>query len=69
VLVHGPNAAVPVGVAAHALPDAALELYGIARAGAALVRPDGIVAWRSRGAYAADDVSSALDRVLSRESS
>lgn len=69
VLVHGPNAAVPAGVAAHALPDAALEPYGIARAGAALVRPDGIVAWRSREAYPADAVSGALDRVLSRSAS
>jgi hypothetical protein len=69
VLVHGPDAAVPVGVAAHALPDAALERYGIAPAGAALVRPDGIVAWRSREAYSADAVTGALDRVLSREGS
>ncbi len=69
VLVHGPDAAVRTGLATHALPDAALEPHGIARTGAVLVRPDRIVAWRSRDSYAPEDVSGALDRVLSRSAS
>jgi 2-polyprenyl-6-methoxyphenol hydroxylase-like FAD-dependent oxidoreductase len=66
MLAHGPEAVAPAGLAAHALPAAALEPYGITPAGAVLVRPDGIVAWRSRGPYAPDTVSDALDTVLSR---
>jgi putative polyketide hydroxylase len=41
-------------------PDA----YGIGPAGAALVRPDGIVAWRSAGPPAAGEVPEVLARIL-----
>jgi hypothetical protein len=34
-------------VSAHSLDDAARTLYGLPAEGATLVRPDGIVAWRS----------------------
>ena len=42
------------------------DAYGIGPAGASLVRPDGIVAWRSRPAPDAVEVAAVLDRVLSR---
>ena len=42
------------------------DAYGIGPAGASLVRPDGIVAWRSRTAPDAAEVAAVLDRVLSR---
>ena len=42
------------------------DAYGIGPAGASLVRPDGIVAWRSRTAPDAAEVAEVLDRVLSR---
>ena len=40
--------------------------YGITREGASLVRPDGIVGWRSRGAFAPGELAAALDRILAR---
>ncbi len=40
--------------------------YGITPEGASLVRPDGIVAWRSEGRPDPDVVAAVLDRVLSR---
>ena len=42
------------------------EAYGISPSGAALVRPDGIVAWRSPDGPHAEAVPGVLDRVLSR---
>ncbi|MFD4791491.1 FAD-dependent oxidoreductase [Streptomyces sp. NPDC058459] len=46
------------------------DAYGTSAGGAVLVRPDGVVAWRSRGAVAADGqvsaLTSALRRVLAR---
>jgi 2-polyprenyl-6-methoxyphenol hydroxylase-like FAD-dependent oxidoreductase len=66
VLVHGPDAAPPEDLAAHVLEGEALEAFGMSAAGAALVRPDGIVAWRSPGPYPARVVSEALDAVLAR---
>jgi 2-polyprenyl-6-methoxyphenol hydroxylase-like FAD-dependent oxidoreductase len=42
------------------------ELYGVGDAGAVLVRPDGFVAWRARGAGSADDLRGALSRALMR---
>ena len=35
------------------------EAYGISREGATLVRPDGIVAWRSTGAFTHDELLAA----------
>jgi putative polyketide hydroxylase len=42
------------------------DAYGIGPGGASLVRPDGIVAWRSRTTPDAAEVAAVLDRVLSR---
>ena len=49
---------------------AVLELYGMARDGAVLIRPDGHVAWRTRSAGAARPgaLREALQRVLAGES-
>jgi 2-polyprenyl-6-methoxyphenol hydroxylase-like FAD-dependent oxidoreductase len=68
-LVRGPATApgAPDGVDEHAITaDAFPAAYGITPQGAVLVRPDGVVAWRSPGAYTPDDVSRALDAVLAR---
>jgi putative polyketide hydroxylase len=50
-------------------PDGALpEPYGITPAGAVLVRPDGVMAWRATGAEGAskEALSGALDAILCR---
>jgi hypothetical protein len=44
------------------------EQYGLAPGGAALVRPDGVVAWRSRGPAGRDEVARALATALARAS-
>ncbi len=66
VLLAGPEGeeiAVP-GVTTHIVDAAGFpEAYGIGPAGAALVRPDGIVAWRSSGPAAPDAVSDVLARI------
>jgi 2-polyprenyl-6-methoxyphenol hydroxylase-like FAD-dependent oxidoreductase len=66
VLVHGPDGAVPRGFSAYELNGEALATYGLSAGGAALVRPDGIVAWRSAGPYAPAAVTDALEAVLAR---
>ena len=56
----------PPGVEAHVVhADGFAEAYGIAGEGACLVRPDGIVGWRSRGAFERDELTGALDSILS----
>jgi 2-polyprenyl-6-methoxyphenol hydroxylase-like FAD-dependent oxidoreductase len=55
----------PPGVEAHVIDaDGFLEAYGITPEGAALIRPDGIVAWRSTGAFAHDELTAALHSIL-----
>ena len=55
----------PPGVEAHVIDaDGFLEAYGITREGAALIRPDGIVGWRSTGAFAHDELTAALNSIL-----
>jgi 2-polyprenyl-6-methoxyphenol hydroxylase-like FAD-dependent oxidoreductase len=55
-LVAGPDgtdwqaAALALGLAARLLPGAACAIAGIEACGALLLRPDGVIAWRSRGA-------------------
>jgi hypothetical protein len=66
VLLRGAKAAAPAGVASHELAADALEAHGITASGALLVRPDGIVAWRSQGAYPPAAVDDALNTVLAR---
>ena len=57
----------PPGVDAHVIDaDGFAEAYGISPEGACLVRPDGIVGWRSSGASARDELSGALDSIRSR---
>ncbi len=58
----------PPGVQAHVIDaDGFAEAYGIAPGGASLVRPDGIVGWRSAGAFERDALSRALASILARE--
>ena len=66
VLLAGPESGEPsaagvetVVVDAPGFPDA----YGITPAGAALVRPDGVVAWRSPGATTSQEVADVLGRI------
>jgi len=66
VLVHGPAAHAPPGIAACRLDGEALAVYGIEAAGAVLVRPDGIVAWRAPRMYEPAAVRQALNTVLAR---
>jgi len=47
-------------------PSGGFGAYGLGADGAALVRPDGFVSWRARGAGADDDVEQALARCLAR---
>jgi hypothetical protein len=68
-LLHGPVAAggAPAGVDEHVIDaDGFCDAYGLSSQGAVLVRPDGIVAWRSAGAFTPGDVAHALDTVLAR---
>jgi FAD binding domain-containing protein/aromatic ring hydroxylase-like protein len=67
VLLAGPgaDASAPAGVEAHVVDAPGFcEAYGIAPEGASLVRPDGIVGWRSSGAFERDELSAALDSIL-----
>jgi 2-polyprenyl-6-methoxyphenol hydroxylase-like FAD-dependent oxidoreductase len=66
VLLRGAQAVPPEGVASHALAVDALEAHAIAPDGGVLVRPDGVVAWRSRGSFAPNAVREAIDTVLAR---
>jgi hypothetical protein len=55
----------PPGVESHRIDaDGFPEAYGITREGAVLVRPDGIVGWRSVGADASEELPSALRTIL-----
>jgi 2-polyprenyl-6-methoxyphenol hydroxylase-like FAD-dependent oxidoreductase len=57
----------PPGVEAHIVDaNGFAEAYGISPGGACLVRPDGIVAWRSSGTLERDELSGALDSILAR---
>jgi 2-polyprenyl-6-methoxyphenol hydroxylase-like FAD-dependent oxidoreductase len=46
--------------------DGIADAYGITQDGGVLVRPDGIVGWRSRGRFTADELTGALDTILAR---
>lgn len=59
----------PPGVEAHAIDAGGFaEAYGLSSEGACLVRPDGIVGWRSSGAFERDELSGALDSILALSS-
>ena len=58
----------PPGVDGHVIAlDGFPDAYGISAEGASLVRPDGVVGWRSRGAYTGAEVRGALAAILARE--
>jgi len=44
--------------------DGFLEAYGITGEGASLVRPDGIVGWRSTGEFTREELTAALHSIL-----
>jgi 2-polyprenyl-6-methoxyphenol hydroxylase-like FAD-dependent oxidoreductase len=72
VLLRAPGPGVddwaPPGVEAHVIDaEGFAEAYGLEPAGASLVRPDGVVGWRSRGALERDELSRALASILARE--
>jgi hypothetical protein len=59
----------PPGVASHVIDaDGFAEAYGLSAGGATLVRPDGVVAWRSRGPAGRDDIERALATALALDS-
>jgi 2-polyprenyl-6-methoxyphenol hydroxylase-like FAD-dependent oxidoreductase len=56
----------PPGVASHVIDaDGFASTYGLEAGGAVLVRPDGVVAWRSRGPADREELSAALATALS----
>jgi hypothetical protein len=59
----------PPGATSHVVDAGPFaEAYGLAPGGATLVRPDGVVAWRSRDAAGRDDVARALSTALASDS-
>ena len=70
-LLHGPRTRdgdVPAGVDVHVIaPGEFPDAYGISAEGASLVRPDGIVGWRSHCAYTGEELRSALAAILARQ--
>ena len=59
----------PPGVASHVIDaDGFADAYGLSAGGATLVRPDGVVAWRSRGPAERADVHRALATALALDS-
>src|SRR3954454_302145 len=59
----------PPGVASHVVDaDGFGEAHGLAAGGATLVRPDGVIAWRSRGPADRADIERALATALALDS-
>jgi 2-polyprenyl-6-methoxyphenol hydroxylase-like FAD-dependent oxidoreductase len=57
----------PPGVTAHVIDaESFAENYGLSPGGATLVRPDGVIAWRSRGPAGRDEIERALATALAR---
>jgi 2-polyprenyl-6-methoxyphenol hydroxylase-like FAD-dependent oxidoreductase len=57
----------PPGAASHVIDaDPFAESYGLDAGGATLVRPDGVVAWRSRGPADRDEITRALATALAQ---
>jgi 2-polyprenyl-6-methoxyphenol hydroxylase-like FAD-dependent oxidoreductase len=55
----------PPGAASHVIDaEPFAEAYGLAAGGATLVRPDGVIAWRSRAPVGRDDIARALATAL-----
>src|SRR4051812_15219981 len=57
----------PPGATSHVVDaEGFAEAYGLAAGGATLVRPDGVVAWHSRGPAGRDELAGALETALAR---
>ena len=55
----------PPGAASHVIGgEPFAEAYGLSPAGATLVRPDGVIAWRSRGPVDRPEIESAVATAL-----
>jgi hypothetical protein len=58
----------PEGVQAHVIDaEGFAEGYGLSPGGGSLVRPDGIVGWRSAEPFEREELSRALDSILARQ--
>ena len=58
----------PDGVETHVIDaDGFVDAYGITTEGAVLVRPDGIVGWRSTGAFTRNELTAALHSILATD--
>jgi 2-polyprenyl-6-methoxyphenol hydroxylase-like FAD-dependent oxidoreductase len=59
----------PPGAASHVIDaEAFAETYGLAAGGATLVRPDGVIAWRSRGPVDRSEIAGAAEMALALDS-
>jgi hypothetical protein len=59
----------PPGTASHVIDAAPFaENYGLAAGGATLVRPDGVIAWRSRGPAGRDEIAHAAATAVALDS-
>ena len=57
----------PPGVASHVIDAGSFaETYGLSAGGATLVRPDGVIAWRSRGPAGRDEIERAVATAIAR---
>jgi hypothetical protein len=55
----------PAGTASHVIDaEAFAESYGLSAGGATLVRPDGAIAWRSRGPVGRPEIARAVATAL-----
>jgi 2-polyprenyl-6-methoxyphenol hydroxylase-like FAD-dependent oxidoreductase len=59
----------PPGAASHVIDaEPFAEVYGLSAGGVTLVRPDGVIAWRSRGPTDRDEIASAVATALALDS-
>ncbi|MGZ6674797.1 MAG: aromatic-ring hydroxylase C-terminal domain-containing protein, partial [Solirubrobacteraceae bacterium] len=60
----------PPGATSHVIAgEPFAEAYGLSPGGATLVRPDGVIAWRSRGPVERPEIARALATALALDSS
>jgi hypothetical protein len=58
----------PPGAASHVIDaEPFAETYGLSAGGATLVRPDGVIAWRSRGPVGRPEIARAVATALALE--
>jgi putative polyketide hydroxylase len=59
----------PPGAASHVIDaEPFAEVYGLSAGGATVVRPDGVIAWRSRGPVGRDEIAGAVATALALDS-